>query len=69
MLSRVKTARLLKWHNYYNHFTARWTVSGTTRVSEYQKGKTNLDLMEQETYTYTHLFYGPFDFDQDYPGE
>jgi len=24
-------------------------LSGTTRVSRYQKGKTNLDLLEQET--------------------
>jgi len=24
----------------YNRFTAPWTVSGTTRVSGYQKGKT-----------------------------
>jgi len=27
---------------------APWTVSGTTQVSRYQKGKTNLDLLEQE---------------------
>jgi len=27
---------------------APWTVSGTTQVSLYQKGKTNLDLLEQE---------------------
>ena len=26
-----------------------WILSGTTRVSWYQKGKTNLDLLEQET--------------------
>jgi len=32
----------------YNHFTAPWSLSGTTRVSRYQKGKTNLDLLEQE---------------------
>jgi len=25
-----------------------WTVSGTTRVNQYQKGETNLDLLEQE---------------------
>ena len=25
-----------------------WNLSGTTRVSWYQKGKTNLDLLEQE---------------------
>jgi len=29
-------------------FTAPWTLSGTTHVSWYQKGKTNLDLLEQE---------------------
>ena len=33
---------------YYHHFMAPWTVSGTTRVSRYQKGKTSLDLLEQE---------------------
>jgi len=27
---------------------ATWTLSWTTRVSRYQKGKTNLDLLEQE---------------------
>jgi len=32
----------------YNHFTAPWTLSGTTQVSQYQKGKTNLDLLQQE---------------------
>jgi len=46
---------------YYNHFTDHWTLSGTTWMSQYQKGKTrkakpiwiyfktNLDLLEQET--------------------
>jgi len=29
-------------------FYSPWTVSGTTRVNWYQKGKTNLDLQEQE---------------------
>ena len=44
------------WHTqllHYNRFTAPRTVSGTTRLSRYQKGKTregktNLDLLEQE---------------------
>ena len=27
---------------------ALWTFSGITRVSQYQKGKSNLDLLEQE---------------------
>jgi len=36
---------------YYNRFMALWILSGTTRVSQYQKGKTktNLDFLEQET--------------------
>jgi len=29
-------------------FTAPWTLSVTTRVSQFQKGKTNLDLLDQE---------------------
>jgi len=33
---------------HYKHFTAPWIVSRTTQVSWYQKGKTNLDLLEQE---------------------
>jgi len=33
----------------YNHFTALWILPGTTRVSRYQKGKTNLHFLEQET--------------------
>jgi len=41
---------MLAWLSvyYYNCFTAPWTLSRTTRVSWYQKGKTNLDLLEQE---------------------
>jgi len=33
---------------YYKCFTAPWTLYGTTRVSRYQIGKINLDLLEQE---------------------
>ena len=52
-------------------FTAPWTVSGTTRVSRYQKGKTrkgktNLDLLEQEivsgisiSLAYANLYLAP----------
>jgi len=36
------------YYYYYNQFTALWILSGTTWVSQYQKGKTNLDLLEQE---------------------
>ena len=32
----------------HNRFTVPWIVSGTTRVNRYQKGKTNLDLLDQE---------------------
>jgi len=38
----------IKIYYYYNHFMAPWTLSRTTQVSRYQKGKTNLDLLEQE---------------------
>jgi len=38
----------LKVTNYYNCFIQPWTLSRTTQVSRYQKGKTNLDLLEQE---------------------
>jgi len=31
---------------YYNHFTGLWILSGSTRVSRYRKGKTNLDFTE-----------------------
>jgi len=37
--------------NTHTHTTVLllfWNLSGTTRVSRYQKGKTNLDLLEQE---------------------
>jgi len=40
------TTQLLLHHN---RFTALWILSGPTRVSRHQKGKTNLDLLEQET--------------------
>jgi len=47
----------LKWymfmlsHVVFNTHTHSFNVpfSGTTRVSRYQKGKTNLDLLKQET--------------------
>jgi len=38
----------LYYHYNYNRFTVPWNVSGTTRVNQYRKGKTNLDLLEQE---------------------
>jgi len=30
----------------YNHFMALWILSTTSRVSQYQKGKPNLDFLE-----------------------
>jgi len=33
---------------YYYRFMALWILSGTTQVSRHQKGKSNLDLLEQE---------------------
>jgi len=27
-------------YHHHHHFTSPWTLSGTTRVSRYQKGKT-----------------------------
>jgi len=36
------------WNTVYNHFTTRWTLYRTTQVSRYQRGKTNLNLLEQE---------------------
>jgi len=41
---------VLIYYNY-NHFTALWILSGTTRVDRHQKGetRTNLDFLEQET--------------------
>ena len=63
--SRTKFKRAVKWlcvcvcvvmeENYYNRFTALCILSGTTRVSFHQKGKTNLDLLEQEIVTGTGI--------------
>jgi len=47
-LSDVKFTRLFYYYYYYNHYMAPWTVAGTIWVSSYHKGKTNLDLLEQE---------------------
>jgi len=46
--SNEQNTKNILLHYYYNRFTAPWTVSGTTRVSRYQEGKTNLALLEQE---------------------
>jgi len=39
------------YYYHYNHFTALSILSGTTQMSQYQKGKskTNLDFLEQES--------------------
>jgi len=31
-----------RYYYYFIHFEAPWTLSRTTHVSQYQKGKTNL---------------------------
>jgi len=36
-------------HTHTTILRPSWILSGTTRVSQHQKGKTNLDLLEQET--------------------
>ena len=36
------------YYYYYNRLWLFWILSGTTRVSWYQRGKSNLDLLEQE---------------------
>jgi len=46
-LTQVDTEKQpLNNNNYYNHFTALWILSRTIRVSQYHKGKTNLDFTE-----------------------
>jgi len=40
---------LSRTHTHTTILRPSWILSGTTRVSRHQKGKTNLDLLEQET--------------------
>jgi len=35
-------------HYYYSRFIALWILARTTRMNQYQEGKTNLELLEQE---------------------
>ena len=39
---------MVNTHTYTTVLLLCWNLSGTTRVSRYQKGKTNLDLLQQE---------------------
>ena len=50
-LKNKKSPKLLSElpHYYYNHFMDLWILSRTTQVSWHQKGKTNMDILEQET--------------------
>ena len=53
LVCRIAIFCILQVYNYYdyfyyNRFKALSILSGTTRVSQYQKGKTNLDLLEQQ---------------------
>jgi len=45
--SKTSVRWLSEYYNNYNCFTAPWTVSRTTRVRQYQKGKSNMDLLER----------------------
>ena len=47
----VESVRFFLTCGTHTHTTVSllfWNMSGTTRVSSHQKGKTNLDLLEQE---------------------
>ena len=46
MITSIVNQYVIHYYYYYNCFTALWILSGTTRVSRYQKGKTNLDFTE-----------------------
>jgi len=47
MLTAIYSISVKSRHTHtYNHFTALWILSGITRVSRYQKGKTSLDFTE-----------------------
>jgi len=48
MFTHYKDMKLL--HYYYNHFTALWTMSGTTQMSRYQKNHS-----PTHTYRVRHL--------------
>jgi len=41
----------------YNRFTALWILSGTTQVSRYQKGKTNLEEIASGKWVKSGYFY------------
>ena len=45
---KVTTHSVETYYYYYYRFMAPWTVTVTTRVSQYQRAKTNLVLLEQE---------------------
>jgi len=47
-LDRLEVLYSVYYCYYYNLFTTLWILSGTTRVSRYQKSKPNLDLLKQE---------------------
>ena len=40
MSRHIGDHELITYYYYYNRFTALWILSGITRVSRYQKGKT-----------------------------
>ena len=49
MVQLHKSIPITRWeHTHTIVLLLVWNMSGSTRVSRYQKGKTNLDLLEQE---------------------
>ena len=45
----IRAEKLLTWRTFEKHTHTHGPLSGTTRVSRYQKGKTIWILLEQET--------------------
>jgi len=48
-------------HTHTTILWPSWILSGTTRVSQHQKGKINLDLLEQEIVNGRHITMPAFD--------
>ena len=83
MLSTIfKMSIILSFNTHTIVLLLFWILSGTTQVSSYQKGKTNLDLLKQEIVSgsgicwaiwgllhNTQPFYGSVEFVLENPGE
>jgi len=51
---------LLLYYNYYNHFTALWALSGTTRVCWYQKKHSPTHTCRGHQSSLISIFYDPW---------